>query len=403
MIPSIDEIDIAEKRVFIRADLDVPLTPEGEVANESKILRALKTIRFALGQKAKVIVGSHFGRPGGRLNRKYTLESVGAKISELLDCRIYFTEDSVGNAVKKVVSDMLPGEVMLLENLDFHKNELSAGSGYARALSQIADVYVNDAFSVSNQYRASITALPEYFDTVSMGLDFKRELEGLERLRSPEKPFVVILGGSGVSRKIGFMESIIERVDTFLTGGAVANTFMTAKGVGTGLSEIDQTCLYRAKKLISVTASRNIKLILPEDVIAAEGNLRNHGSSYIISRESIPGNSKIMDIGAETIKEFRALIEGAGTVLWSGPMGIIEKTEFTNATSEIAGALRDSSSYTAALGSHTVGILDALGIEESISGTKEGIDFISSGAEVSLEYLESGTLVAITALEKQIK
>ncbi len=403
MIPSVQEIDIAEKRVFIRADLDVPLTSEGEIGDDTKILRALRTIRYAIGQKAKVIVASHLGKPRGKLERKYTLETVGGKISELLDRRIYFPENSIGRAVKKVIVDMLPGEVMLLENLDFHKKELSAGPDYARELSEIADVYVNDAFSISNQNRASVTVMPEFFDTVSMGLDFKRELESLERLQKPEKPFVVILGGSRVDRKIGFMESMVERVDVFLTGGAVANTFLKAKGIGTGQSEIDQACLYRAKKLISGTATRDIKLILPDDVITAEGNLRNHGTYYIISRESIPGNSKIMDIGSETIKEFKALIKGAGTVLWSGPLGIFEKAEFTKGTSEIAGALRDSSSFTAALGEHTVGILDALGIEENTYGTKEGINFISRGGEASLAYIENGTLPAITALEKRIK
>jgi phosphoglycerate kinase len=403
VIPSIQEIDIAEKRVFIRADLDVPLTSEGEIGDDTKILRALRTIRYAIGQKAKVIVASHLGKPRGKLERKYTLETVGGKISELLDRRIYFPENSIGRAVKKVTVDMLPGEVMLLENLDFHKKELSAGSDYARELSEIADVYVNDAFSISNQNRASVTVMPEFFDTVSMGLDFKRELESLERLQKPEKPFVVILGGSRVDRKIGFMESMVERVDVFLTGGVVANTFLKAKGVGTGQSEIDQICLYRAKKLISGTATRDIKLILPDDVIAAEGNLRNHGTYYIISRESIPGKSKIMDIGYETVKGFKALIEGAGTVLWSGPLGIFEKAEFTKGTSEIAGALRDSSSFTAALGEHTVGILDALGIEENTYGTKEGINFISRGGESSLAYIENGTLPAITALEKRIK
>ncbi len=403
MIPAINEIDIVEKRVFIRVDLDVPLTPEGEIADDSKIHRALRTVRYAIGQKAKVILGSHFGRPGGKLDRKYSLEAVGTRISEMLNCRIYFTENSVGNAVKKVVSDMLPGEVILLENLDFHKQELSAGPEYAKALSETADIYVNDAISVSNQNRASITAIPEFFDKVSIGLDFKRELEGLSKLQNPERPFIIILGGSRVSHKIGFMESMMDRVHTFLIGGVLANTFLNAKGLGTGQSEVDQTCLYRAKKLISSAASRNIELILPDDVIVAEGNLRNHGSSYIISRESIPGDSQIMDVGPGTIKEFKAQIEGAGTVLWSGPLGVFEKPEFTKGSSEIAGALSSSSSFTAAMGDHTVGILDTLGIEEGSSGSKESIDYISAGGRASFEYLENGTLSAITALEKRIQ
>lgn len=403
MIPAINEIDIVEKRVFIRADLDVSLTPEGEVADDSKIFRALRTVRYAIGQKAKVILGSNFGRPGGKLDHRYSLETVGSRISEMLNCRIYFTENSVGNAVKKVVSDMLPGEVMLLENLDFHKQELSAGSEYAKALSETADVYVNDAFSVSNQNRASMTAMPEFFDNVSMGLEFKRELEGLEAVRKPEQPFVAVLGGSRVSRKIGFMESIIDRVNTFLIGGALANTFLNAKGIGTGKSRIDRASIYRAKKLISSAASRNIELILPGDVIVAEGNLRNHGTCYIISRESIPGDSEIMDIGPGTVKEFKARLEGAGTVLWNGPLGVIEKPEFVKGSSEIAGALGGSGSFTAALGAHTAGILNTLGIEEGSSGSKESIDFISYGGEASFEYLESGTLPAITALEKRIR
>ena len=402
MIPSIDEIDIAEKRVFIRADLDVPLTSKGEIGDDSKILLALKTISYAVEQKAKVIVGSHFGRPGGKFNPKYSLETIGGKISALLDRRIYFPDNSVGSAVKKITVDMLPGEVMLLENLDFHKKELSNGTDYAKKLAETADVYVNDAFSVSNQYRASVTALPEYFGKVSIGLDFKRELEGLKKLRAPERPFVVILGGSNVNSKIGLMESLMDTADVFLVGGALANTFLNAKGIGTALSEVDKSCLYRAKMLISGSASRNIKFILPQDVIAAEGNLRNHGTSYIISRESIPGSSKIMDVGIKTSKEIRAQIKGAKTVLWSGPLGIIEKPEFKKASYEVAKALTDSDSFTVALGGHTVSLLSAMEITESRGWNEKGIDFISHGGDACLEYIQSGRLPAITALKKQI-
>ena len=357
MIPSIDEIDIAEKRVFIRTDLDVPLTQKGEIEDDSKILRAVQTIRYALNQRAKVIVASHLGRPGGKFARELSLEVVGARLSDMLDCRIYFPENSIGSAVKKISSDMLPGELMLLENLDFHKKELNAGPEYAKTLSECADIFVNEAFSITNQKRASVNVLPEFFDTVTIGFDFKRELLGLDKLIKPEKPFIVIIGGSNVSRKIAFMEAMIDRVDGFLVGGAVANTFLKAKGIATALSELDQSCLYRAKKLMSGAAIRNIDLILPKDVVAAEGNLRNHGTSYIISRESVPGDSIIMDIGAETLKEFKARIEDANTVLWNGPPGVFEKSEFRKGSSELAKALSESTAYKGAVGDHTAPML----------------------------------------------
>lgn len=403
MIQSIDEIDIAEKRVFIRADLDVPLSPKGEVEDDSKIRRALKTIRYALDQKAKVIVAGNLGRAKGKLDRKYSLEPVGGVMSQVLDCRIYFTENSVGDAVKKVTSDMYPGELVLLENLDFHKQELSGGIEYAKRLSENFDIYVNDAFLLSSSCRASIIELPGLSESAAIGLNFKHELSGLLRLRSPERPFLLILGGLKADRKIEFMESMIDRVDGIVTGGAVANTFLKAQGIGIGLSEVDKNCLYRAKKLLSGAAIREIGFYLPQDVVAAEGNLRNHGSSFIISRETVPDSSKIMDIGAQTVKEYIKQIGLSKTVLWNGPLGVCEKPEFIKGTVEVVNALFSSGSFTSALGRHTLVELSKMGINEKEADDGEGLDFISHGERTALEFIETGTLPAIEALRQGIK
>jgi len=402
-IPSIDEIDIKDKRVLIRADLDVPLTDKGEVGDDSKITRILPTLQYAIGQKAKVILASHLGKPGGRFNKQYSLEPVGRCLSRILDSRIYFPENSVGNAVKKVVSDMHPGEVVLLENLDFHKQEGSNGGEYAKRLSETADVYVNEAFSVSGQKRSSLVAVTEYIDTVSVGIDFKRELEGLDRIRAPERPLVVIAGGSRVAHKMGLMEALLRKADTFLVGGAVGNTFLKALGKETGASLIDDSCIYRAKKLISGAAIREIGLVTPVDAVSVKEKLRNGGDSYIIPAGRVPGGSKVLDIGPKTRKEFAGKINGAETVLLCGPLGVCEVPEFSKGTGETAMALAQASAFTAAMGTRTVSTLDALGIKEKKEGDAEGMDFISRGGDASIEYIVTGTLPAVYAIRECIK
>lgn len=395
-IPSIEEIDIKEKKVFIRVDFDVPVTRSGEVSDVSKILRALPTIHYAVGEKARVIIASHLSGPEGRLNRKYSLEPVGKKLTEFLDCDIYFPENSVGDVVKKISGDMLPGSVMLLENLEFHKGELSNSSEYAKKLSEIADIYVNEAFSVSDQERASLIAITEYFDSVCAGLGFKNEIDNLSRLKDPEHPFAAIIGGESSLRKIELMESLLDRVQSFLVGGAIANSFLKAIGKETGRSEVNEGTLYSAKKLISSSATRDIRLIIPEDLVTVRGDLNNDSPSFIISGCNIPKESIAVDIGPETRVSFARNISRAKTVLWNGPLGVYETSVFGEGTAALAETLCGSEAFSVVLGDDTV-----KAVEES--GHEGGINFLSRGGGAAIDYIINGTVPAITAIEDRVK
>jgi len=395
-LPSIAEIDIREKKLLIRVDFDTALSRTGEVEDIRKLTRALPTIRYAVGQKARVILAAHMSGAGGRMSRRYSLEPFGRKLSEMLDREIYFPEDSVGDAVKKISGDMLPGTVMLLENLEFHKGELSDSQDFAKRLSEVAEIYVNEAFSVSHQRRASLLSIANYFDTVCVGLKFKEEIDNLGRFAAPERPFAALIGGSCSSAKTGLMESLLDRVDIMLVGGAIAHPFLRALGRETGRSEIDEGTIYSAKKLISSCMSRNIRLVIPEDFVAVRGDLNNDPSSYIISGGRIPGDSMAVDIGPETSRQFAKHLSRARTILWNGPLGMCERPRFGEGTLAAAKALAGSDAWSVVVGDSTIDALEAAGFEA-------GNCFMSCGGDASVEFIRDGTLPAIRALEERLR
>jgi len=395
-VPSIAELDIADKRVLIRVDFDVPLSKEGEVLNEVKILSAIPTIKYALGQKAKVIIASGLGSPRGRHNKKYSLESVGRALSEMLDAEIFFPDNSIGEAVKKIGSDMQPGQVMLLENLEFHKAELDNRPEFAKILADCADIYVNEAFALSNQVRASLSSIFEYFEKFCVGLQFKKEMENLDRIRNPERPFTAVFGGSNVLEKIDIMESMLEYVDTVLVGGVLANTFLNVLGGETGKSKIDKTAIYSVKRFMSSAEIRNIRVILPEDIVAIDGELNNYSSSFIISGGRIPENMRVVDIGPAAQVDFAKRLARSKTILWTGPMGICEKPEFKKGTEFLAKSLAELETFNVIVGQDTAEM--AL---ESIK--KEGRTFVSQGGQTALEYIMGNNLRVLEAMEHRIK
>lgn len=395
-IPSIAELDIADKRVLIRADFDVPLTSDGEVLNRTKILSVIPTIKYALGQKAKVIIASGFGKPKGRYNNKYSLEPIGRILSEELNTHIFFPDNSIGEAVKKIGTDMLPGQVMLLENLDFQRGELENSPEYAKKLAECADVYVNDAFSVSNQSKASLCSILEYFEKICMGFQFKKEIENLDRIKTPERPFTAVFGGSNVLEKVELMESMLDYVDTVLVGGVLANTFLSVLGGETGKSKIDEAALYSVKKFISSAEIRKIRVILPQDIVAIDGELNNYSSSFIISGVRIPGNMRVVDIGPEAQDDFGKRITKAKTILWTGPMGVCEDSEFKKGTESLARSLSKSEIFTVIIGQDTS--------ETALESIKQdGQTFISQGDRTALEYIMGKNLRVLEEMEDKIK
>lgn len=395
-LQSVTEIDIREKKLLIRVDFDTAVSRSGEVADTRKLVRSLPTIRYAIGQKARVILAAHMSGAGGKMSRRFSLEPFGRKLSELLDCEIYFPENSIGDAVRKIAGDMLPGTVMLLENLEFHKGELSNSQDFAKKLAEVAEIYVNEAFSVSHQPRASLLSIVDYFDTVCVGLRFGEEVENLGRIADPERPFAALVGGSCSLAKTGLMESLLDRVDIMLVGGAIAHPFLRALGRDTGRSEIDESTIYSAKKLISSCMSRNIRLVIPEDFVAVRGDLNNEPTSYIISGGRIPNDSMAVDIGPETTRQFAKHLSRARTVLWNGPLGMCERAGFGEGTRAAAKALAESEAWGAIIGDSTVDALEG-------AGFKAGNCFLSRGGEASLEFIRNGTLPAIAALERRVR
>jgi phosphoglycerate kinase len=394
---SIDEVDIKEKRVFIRVDFNVPVTKGGEILDDTRIRAVIPTIEYAIKERAKVIVASHLGRPMGKVNPRFSLEPVGRKLSEILDREIFFPEDCVGDAVKKLASDLLPGSVMLLENLRFHRGEEENDPRFAKRLASIADVYVNEAFSVSHRVHSSVVGILEFVQTVCVGFNFKKEIENLSRLlKDPPRPFVAIFGGRNASEKIPVMESLLDRVDTILVGGAVANAFIKALGGEVGRSFFDPIALYSAMKLVSSADVRKVRLVLPEDVVLIKGDLNTYAYSFTGSVKTIPGDAMVVDIGPKTVEDFSCRVLKAKTVFWNGPLGIYEKGDFGRGTIRVAEAVAASGAFSVVTGWDTISALKRVGLSS-------GITHISMGGQASLEFLQGKKLPAIEALEKRFK
>ncbi len=395
-LPSIAELDIAERRVFIRVDFDVPLSKDGLVLNHDKILNALPTIRYAMAQNARVIIASSLGSAKGRYNKKYSLEPIGSVLSEKLNTEIFFPDNSVGEAVKKIGADMQPGQIMLLENLEFHRGELDNSPEFAKRLAECADIYVNEAFSLAHRKFASINNIVENFEKICLGFQFSKEIESLDRIREPEHPFVAIFGGSDVAEKLDLMEGVLEKLDTVMLGGVLANTFLLALGGETGKSKIDKTALFRIKRFISSAETRNIRLILPQDLVAVEGDLNNYSSSFIISGGRIPDNIQVVDIGPEAQADFEGKLAQAKTVLWAGPLGVCENAEFRKGTQSLVRALEKSDSFNVIVGQDTVDVASEL-------CQREGRSFLSYSGRCSLKYITGEHLPALQAMEDRIK
>ncbi len=394
---SIDEIDIKEKRVLIRVDFNTPLTKNGDVADDTRILAALPTIEYALKEKARVIIASHLGRPGGKLNPRLTLDPVGRKLSEILRCEIIFPKDCVDDAVRKLSGDLSPGGVMLLENLRFHKGEEENDPKFSKRLAEIADIYVNEAFSVSHRLHASVVGILDFIETACIGLRFKNEIENLIRLiENPEHPFVAIFGGRSASEKIQIMESLLDKVDTILIGGAVSNTFLKALGREVGKSVVDQISLYSAAKLISSASARDVRVVLSEDALLIKGDLSCYSNSFISPTEALSKDASVVDIGPKTINEFALRISRAKTIFWNGPLGVYESEDFRKGTIEIAKAISQSKAFSVASGWDTV-------IAIKKGNSSKGITYLSTGGKATLEFIQGKKLPGLEALKKRLK
>jgi phosphoglycerate kinase len=388
----IDQMDLKGKRVFLRADFNVPLDKEGNIADDNRIRSVLPTITYALNQDAAVILASHLGRPKGKRAPQYTLKPVALRLSQLLRKDVTLVEDCVGPIAEQATADMKPGDILLLENLRFHAEEEEDDRDFAQKLAALADVYVNDAFAVSHRANASVAAIAEFFKEKAAGFLLKSEIEYFNRaMKNPKRPLVAILGGVKVSDKLGLLRNLLANVDKMIIGGAMANTFLKALYGEVGISMVESEFLSEARAVMEEARRRGVKLYVPVDCVVAKSMDSQAERRITPAQEVFPG-WMILDVGPATSTLYGEVVEGTGTIIWNGPMGAFEIEPFSHGTYALVSKVAASGALTIIGGGDT-------GLAVQRAGEAERMSYISTGGGAFLELLEGKTLPGVAALE----
>jgi phosphoglycerate kinase len=386
---SVSNYPVQGKRVLMRVDFNVPLK-DGSVADDTRIRAALPTITYLLERDCPVILASHLGRPKGQVVEELRLAPVAKRLAELLGCEVRTVSDCVGPEVEAAAAELPPGDVLLLENLRFHKEETDNDPEFARRLAGLANVYVNDAFGAAHRAHASTEGVAHHLPAVA-GFLMAKELEILGRLLAePARPFVVVLGGVKVSDKIGVIESMLAKADSVLIGGAMCFTFFKEQGREVGASLVEADKLDVARQALDAAASSACEFLLPADVVVAPEPVAG-ASKETVAADGMPGDRMGLDIGRQTIAAYRERIAAAGTVFWNGPMGLFEIADFADGTRAVAEAVASCPGITVTGGGDTVSALRAFGLERSIT-------HVSTGGGASMEFLEGRPLPGVEAL-----
>ena len=388
---TIKDVDIKNKRVFIRVDFNVPLNSELNITDDTRIRSSLPTINYAIDEGAKIILASHLGRPKGKKNPAFTMATVVKRLQRLLNKDVMFLDDCIGSEVEKVVNSMEPGEVVLLENLRFYPGEEANDDGFSKQLAQLADVYVNDAFGTSHRSHASITGITKYVKPAVAGFLVKKEMEYIEGvMENPVRPFVAILGGAKVSGKLGMIKNLEKKVDKVIIGGGMAFTFLKARGYEVGNSLVEPAMMDIALDIYNMAREKGIKFYLPVDCVVAP-SMEPGAETMIVPTQEIPKDWTALDIGPASVKLFTEAIANARTILWNGPMGVFEIDAFSRGTYTIAHAIAESYALTIVGGGDTANAVDKAGESENMS-------FISTGGGAVLKLLEGRMLDGINVL-----
>ena len=388
---TIEDINVTGKKVLVRVDFNVPLTEDGQVSDDKRIVAALPTIRYLLDHNAKVILCSHLGRPKGKPDPKFSLAPVGARLSELLpDTKIWFAEDTIGESAKTAIDDMKDGEIVLLENVRFYKEETDNDPAFAKALASLADIYVSDAFGTVHRAHASTAGVAAYLPAVA-GYLIGKELGVMGKaLENPERPFVAILGGAKVADKIGVITNLLNKCDSLIIGGGMAYTFLKAQGYEIGDSLLDAESIDLAKSLMQQAKDKGVNLLLPVDNVVAD-RFDADADHKVVKSTDIPAGWQGMDIGPETVALFSKTIVAARTVIWNGPMGVFEFPAFAEGTKKIAEACAACKGTTIIGGGDSASAVKKLGFADKMT-------HISTGGGASLEFLEGKVLPGVAVL-----
>jgi 3-phosphoglycerate kinase len=387
---TVSDVPVRGKRVFVRVDFNVPLDEERRITDDRRITESLRTITFLKSRGARVILASHLGRPGGKVKDGLRMDPVARRLGELLGAPVRKLDDCVGPDVERATAEMADGDVVLLENLRFHAEEEANDPEFARRLAALADLYVNDAFGTAHRAHASTVGIAAHLPAVA-GFLMEKELAYLSRaLEEPTRPFVAILGGKKVSDKIAVIRNLLGKADALLIGGAMAYTFLRARGhaVGTSLLEADKLDL--ATSLMAEAAERRVPFHLPEDVIVAE-RFAGDAAMRTVAADAIPDGWMGMDIGPATVDAYRQVILGAGTVMWNGPMGVFEFPRFAEGTRAVAQAMVDSTAVTIVGGGDSAAAVEQFGLADRMT-------HISTGGGASLEFMEGRELPGVAVL-----
>ncbi|MBP7254140.1 MAG: phosphoglycerate kinase [Negativicutes bacterium] len=387
---SIRDIDVNGKKVFIRVDYNVPMDENQNITNDKRIVATLPTLNYLLENNAALIIACHLGRPKGERVPEFSVAPVAKKLGEIMGKEVKFASDCVGPEAEKMAADLKPGEILVLENLRYHKEEEKNDPKFAEQLAKLADIVVNDAFGVSHRAHASVEGITKFIPAVA-GFLMENEIKFVgQAVANPVRPFVAIIGGAKVSDKIGVISNLLEKVDTLIIGGGMANTFVAAQGFNTGKSLVEADKLELARELIEKAKATKVNLLLPTDMVIAD-KFAADAQTAVVGLDGIKDEWMALDIGPETAKTYAKSLVDAKTVVWNGPMGVFEIDAFAKGTEAVAKAVADSSATSIVGGGDSIAALKKTGLSDKIS-------HISTGGGASLEFLEGKVLPGIAAL-----
>lgn len=390
-ISTLKDLNVSGKTVLVRVDFNAPVQG-GQITDTTRLEAHLPTIEWLLDNNAKVVLMSHLGRPEGQKSEAFSLKPVAVKLSSLLGKQVTLAPDCVGEKATQMVKELAAGEVLLLENLRFYREEEDNNEKFAKKLASYADIYVNDAFATAHRSHASNVGVPEYVAQCAMGFLMEKELNALKKLlENPRKPFISIIGGAKVSSKIDVLRYLLPRSDMMMIGGAMANTFLASMGKNMGNSLYESDYIQAASRIMSDSAAMGCRLLLPVDLVIAK-ELSENTDAQVVSVDSVPDGGLALDIGPDTTDLWEKMIAKAGTVLWNGPMGAAEVPPFHKGSTAVAEAVAKCGAYSVAGGGDTIAALNKTDMADKFS-------FISTGGGALIEALEGRTLPAIAALE----